>query len=138
MAIQKYDIRRPASEGGGFEERYWSRVNAPVFGSDGRILLIVHRVEDVTELTHTTRALADEGETMRLEVMLRGQELQEANRRLQEATEQFQAMYETVVEILAHLPSGYRFAHANIGGRDDADIDLDRLASADTQDLPFL
>ena len=26
MAVQKYDIRRPASEGGGFEERYWSPV----------------------------------------------------------------------------------------------------------------
>ena len=24
MAVQKYDIRRPASEGGGFEVRYWS------------------------------------------------------------------------------------------------------------------
>src|SRR5688572_22827970 len=27
MAVQKYDIRRPAEEGGGFEERYWSPVN---------------------------------------------------------------------------------------------------------------
>lgn len=24
MAIQKYDIRKPANEGGGFAERYWS------------------------------------------------------------------------------------------------------------------
>src|SRR5450432_1528946 len=24
MAVQKYDIRRPESEGGGFEERFWS------------------------------------------------------------------------------------------------------------------
>src|SRR5438067_1892270 len=24
MATQKYDVRRPESEGGGFEERYWS------------------------------------------------------------------------------------------------------------------
>src|SRR5207247_4693349 len=34
MAVQKYDIRRPESEGGGFEERYWSLVNSPVFGAD--------------------------------------------------------------------------------------------------------
>jgi PAS domain S-box-containing protein len=94
MAVQKCDIRRPASEGGGFEERYWSPVNAPVCGPDGRMLFIVHRVEDVTELTSTNRALAREGETMRLEVMVRGQELQEANRQLREATEQFQAMFE--------------------------------------------
>src|SRR5687768_5063300 len=31
MAVQKYDIRKPASEGGGFEVRYWSPVNTPVF-----------------------------------------------------------------------------------------------------------
>ena len=94
MAVQKYDVRLPASEGGGFEERYWSPVNAPVFGPDGRMRFIVHRVEDVTELSRTNRKLALAGETMRLEVMLRGQELQEANRQLREATEQFQAMYD--------------------------------------------
>ncbi|NNN07291.1 MAG: PAS domain S-box protein [Elusimicrobia bacterium] len=48
MAVQKYDIRRPESEGGGFEERYWSPVNSPVFGPDGRLAYIIHRVEDVT------------------------------------------------------------------------------------------
>ena len=94
MAVQKYDIRLPASEGGGFEERYWSPVNAPVFGPDGRMLYILHRVEDVTELARTNRELAREGETMRLEVLLRGQELDEANRRLREVTEQFRAMYD--------------------------------------------
>src|SRR5207302_9083480 len=28
MPIQKYDVRRPASEGGSFEERYWSPLNS--------------------------------------------------------------------------------------------------------------
>src|SRR5436309_1852239 len=49
MAVQKYDIRRPESEGGGFEVRYWSPVNSPVLGADGKIAYIIHRVEDVTE-----------------------------------------------------------------------------------------
>ena len=49
MAVQKYDIRRPESEGGGFEERYRSPVNSPVLGADGKIAYIIHRVEDVTE-----------------------------------------------------------------------------------------
>lgn len=48
MAVQKYDIRRPESEGGGFEERYWSPVNTPVLGSDKHIAYIIHQVEDVT------------------------------------------------------------------------------------------
>src|SRR5947209_14994636 len=49
MAVQKYDIRRPESEGGEFEERYWSPVNSPVLGADGKVAYIIHRVEDVTE-----------------------------------------------------------------------------------------
>lgn len=50
MAVQKYDIQRPESEGGGFEERHWSPVNSPVFDNNGEIAYIIHRVEDVTEL----------------------------------------------------------------------------------------
>lgn len=50
MAVQKYDIRRPADLGGGFVERWWSPVNTPVLGADGEIALIIHRVEDVTEI----------------------------------------------------------------------------------------
>src|SRR5438270_13380609 len=34
MAVQKYDIQQPESDGGGFEERYGRRVISPVFGSD--------------------------------------------------------------------------------------------------------
>src|SRR5437773_2801129 len=49
MAVQKYDIRRPESEGGGFEERYWSLVNSPVLGTKGEVAYIIHRVEDVTQ-----------------------------------------------------------------------------------------
>jgi signal transduction histidine kinase len=56
MPVQKYDIRRPVAEGGGFEERYWSPTNSPVFGADGEIINIIHRVEDVTELVRLQQA----------------------------------------------------------------------------------
>lgn len=49
MPVQKYPIRRPESEGGGFEERYWKPVNTPVL-RDGRVAWIIHAVEDVTDL----------------------------------------------------------------------------------------
>jgi signal transduction histidine kinase len=49
MAVQKYDIRRPAAAGGGFEARWWSPVNAPVLGPDGAVARIIHHVVDVTE-----------------------------------------------------------------------------------------
>ncbi|MDZ5457648.1 PAS domain-containing hybrid sensor histidine kinase/response regulator [Azohydromonas lata] len=48
MPLQRYPIRRPAAQGGGFEERWWSPVNVPMPGADGRVALILHRAEDLT------------------------------------------------------------------------------------------
>ena len=54
MAPQKYDI--PVSgEPGVFEERYWSPINTPVLGPDGRPVLLIHRVEDVTPVLRGVR-----------------------------------------------------------------------------------
>jgi PAS domain S-box-containing protein len=70
MAVQKYDIRRPASEGGGFEERYWSPMNTPILGDDGAVRFILHRAEDVTEYS---RLIDREREEQRLHVQFRDQ-----------------------------------------------------------------
>ena len=108
MAVQKYDIRRPNSEGGGFEERYWSPVNSPVFGPDGRILYIIHRVEDVTEFIRLKQAgieqykITEELRTrtnqVESEVYLRAQEVQNANRQLENANQTLARLYETTKE----------------------------------------
>lgn len=47
MAVQRYSVRRPD---GRFDERWWSPVNTPVLDRDENVALIIHRVEDVTEL----------------------------------------------------------------------------------------
>lgn len=92
MAVQKYDIRRPESEGGGFEERYWSPVNSPVLGADGRVAYIIHRVEDVTEFVRLKQAgteqhriteeLRTHAAEMEAEVFRRAQQIQEVNTHL--------------------------------------------------------
>jgi signal transduction histidine kinase len=74
MAVQKYDIRRPAAAGGGFEERWWTPLNTPVVGPDGTVTSIIHWVEDVTELV---RARADRSELDRL-LLTEGMALVEA------------------------------------------------------------
>ncbi len=79
MPVQKYDIRRPETEGGGFQERYWSPVNTPLLGSDGEVQFIIHRVEDVTE---QVRLRAMEGE-----LFLRGRQLAESQRLMRERRE---------------------------------------------------
>lgn len=98
MAIQKYDIRRPESEGGGFEERHWSPVNSPVLGEDGEVTWIIHRVEDVTEFVRLTQQevthqkltddLRSHAQQMEAEVFLSAHELQEANVRLETANQE--------------------------------------------------
>ena len=92
MPMQKYDIRRPESEGGGFEERYWSPVNSPVFDRNGEFVYIIHRVEDVTDFARLKQAhtekekqaemLTGKAARMEAEIFERCQELSEANERL--------------------------------------------------------
>lgn len=94
MAVQKYDIRRPESAGGGFEERFWSPVNSPVLGADGEVRYIIHRVEDVTEFLRLRQQDADRhrasvdlqqaSQAMEVEIFRRAQEIQEANRQLRD------------------------------------------------------
>src|SRR4051812_17468475 len=93
MAPQKYDIPvrgRP----GVFEERYWSPINTPVPGPDGRPVLLIHRVEDVTAFIHGGRRPRPDGETgypyerrqeMEAELYARAKELQVLNERLRHA-----------------------------------------------------
>lgn len=93
MAVQKYDIRRPAEEGGGFEVRYWSPKNVPVL-KDGKLTHIIHRVEDVTEFVRldakqqqekqATEALQAHAAEIENELVRRAQDVLEGNRRLQD------------------------------------------------------
>jgi signal transduction histidine kinase len=49
MPLQKYDIRRPQAEGHGFEERYWSSINSPIYSPNGKLRYIMNHVQDMTE-----------------------------------------------------------------------------------------
>ena len=100
LPVQKYDIRRPESQRG-FEERYWSPVNSPVFGKDGKLAYIIHRVEDVTEFVRLTQqsgaqarqseALRSRVEKMEAETLSRTSELAEANQDLRKAHEELKS-----------------------------------------------
>ncbi|GAA3809099.1 PP2C family protein-serine/threonine phosphatase [Streptomyces chiangmaiensis] len=49
VALQRYDMEDP-DQPEVRHERYLNLTNIPVFGHDGRLALLLHRVEDVTEL----------------------------------------------------------------------------------------
>ena len=99
MGVQKYDI--PSPEGKGFEVRYWSPVNTPVFGADGKISAIIHHVEDVTEfILSQERAsresaerlgkVQEDADRMQSEVMRRSAEVKEVNRELKAAKDELE------------------------------------------------
>ncbi|WP_328681520.1 SpoIIE family protein phosphatase [Streptomyces sp. NBC_00322] len=85
MALQRYDVaslERP----GEWEERYWSPVNAPVKDSDGRVVLLAHRVEEVTELIRARGGPGgNRARVLEAELYTRARELQEVNERLRQA-----------------------------------------------------
>lgn len=89
MAIQKYDIPRPAAEGGGFEERYWSPRNSPVLNAAGEVELIIHSVEDVTEIALFKKHSMEE--------------IQMANAELREKSEFIEDNHERINTILSAL-----------------------------------
>lgn len=109
MAVQKYDVRRPEAQGGGFEERWWSPLNSPVFGPDGHLAYIVHRVEDVTEFVRLqqqgvereklTDELRQHAEAMEAGVFLRARQLQQVNERLREANAEVSRLLEKTREL---------------------------------------
>ncbi|MFG2024133.1 PP2C family protein-serine/threonine phosphatase [Streptomyces sp. NPDC048825] len=86
MALQRYDVEDPQRPGH-WQERYWSPVNAPVLDSDGQVVLIVHRVEEVTELIRARGGTGSDSRARVLEAELytRAHELQEVNERLRQA-----------------------------------------------------
>ncbi|BCY11755.1 PAS domain-containing sensor histidine kinase [Actinoplanes sp. L3-i22] len=92
MAVQKYDVERPAEAGGGFEVRYWSPRNNPVLDADGQLIYILHEARDVTEFVamqehgeRETDELRERTQHMQAEILRRSQELHEANQALRAA-----------------------------------------------------
>jgi signal transduction histidine kinase len=109
MAVQKYDIRLPEAEGGGFEARFWSPVNTPVFTEYGDLIYIIHRVEDVTEFVRLkqlgseqdklTEDLRSQAQRMEAEVYRRAQQVSEANRQLSKANAELERLYQKTREL---------------------------------------
>jgi signal transduction histidine kinase/CheY-like chemotaxis protein len=92
MAVQHYDVRRSAAEGGGFEVRYWSPRNSPLLDPRGKLAHILHEVVDVTEFAQRQDAherlageLREDTARMRAEILRRSGELAGANQALRQA-----------------------------------------------------
>lgn len=106
MAVQRYPIRRPETEGGAFEERWWSPINSPVQGPEGDVTYIIHRVEDVTPFIRQMQQQGQEADGlyqlesraqhMEAEIVLRAQELQRVNEQLRKSEERYRSLLHTL------------------------------------------
>jgi PAS domain S-box-containing protein len=115
--------RRPdamETEKYGSDARHWSPVNAPILDGIGKILYIIHRIEDVSDVVHLkragrehtrmTRRLGLRVHTIEAEIGERVQQLQQANDQLR-AANQALAQYQTAIgesrgsDILGQLTS---------------------------------
>ncbi|HET7502527.1 MAG TPA: histidine kinase dimerization/phospho-acceptor domain-containing protein, partial [Kofleriaceae bacterium] len=113
LAVHRYDVRIPDHLGGGLEERWWSAVSSPVLDDDGRVIYLIHRIEDVTEFMRLkqvgleqqklTAQLLGRMDRMEAEIFARAQQLQNANRELERAREAAEAASAAKSELLSSL-----------------------------------
>jgi PAS domain S-box-containing protein len=107
--VQRHDVRKSASEGGGFEVRYWSPVNSPVLNADGSVAYIIHRVENVTdfmalkqqgaEQAGVTDTLRERAMKMESDLYARSREVAESSRKLKQANAELSALYQKTKEL---------------------------------------
>ena len=92
-----------------FDERHWRPVNYPVIREDGEISFIVHRLEDVTELTNLQQQHAQDKKSrqelrtkatqLESTLFVRARELEGANEKLRSANVELSRLYQKAQEI---------------------------------------
>lgn len=84
----RHDVEEP-DRPGVYTQRYWSPVNAPVLDADGEVVLIVHRLAEITDLVRDVGPATDERHhQVELELYARSRQLQQVNERLRRANAQ--------------------------------------------------
>ncbi|CAG7596589.1 PP2C family protein-serine/threonine phosphatase [Actinacidiphila bryophytorum] len=111
LALQRYDVELP-DRPGTFEERYWSTINTPILDAAGEVVLIAHRVEEVTAFMRAQSGGRPDDAKLRAELYMRARELQEVNARMREAHAREREVALTLQAALlpAPRPVGHRAA----------------------------
>ncbi|MEU4038459.1 PP2C family protein-serine/threonine phosphatase [Streptomyces collinus] len=109
MALQQYDIPVSGSPGV-FKERWWTAINVPVLGRDGKVAWIIHRSEDMTEVVEARRKVHQPSvrpgreAAMEAELYARARQLQRLNEELRQAHARERRIAVALQETMLHTP----------------------------------
>lgn len=59
MPLIRYDLERPAAQGGGFEEYYWQATHYPILDATGQLQYILQRSQNVTAQRRAAKAATE-------------------------------------------------------------------------------
>lgn len=59
MPLIRYDLAKPAEQGGGLEESYWQATHYPILDAQGQLQYILQRTQNVTEQLRIAKAAAE-------------------------------------------------------------------------------
>ncbi|MFV8368136.1 ATP-binding protein [Flavobacterium sp. LB2R40] len=88
LPVQKYDIKKPDADGGGYEVRYWKISHTPVLDADNNVKYIIQQGEDITE---------------NQSLISNNQELKRNNELLKESYEYSEAIIDSIQETILIL-----------------------------------
>lgn len=104
LPMLRYDSRNP--NGAGWDERYWTPTNSPVFDAGGELIYIVHRVEEATEFVRNAKAILElrgpqrtpplKPQELEATLLAHSRELQRTNQRLAESEHRFRSLIENM------------------------------------------
>ncbi len=105
LAFIPYDIPRPAAQGGGMEQRFWTAVHTPLADDSGETAYIVQNTVDVTDIARIRHAASlpftsISGETRLLE---RAREAEQQHQTLLAESEEFRRLFQAAPGFFAVL-----------------------------------
>jgi serine phosphatase RsbU (regulator of sigma subunit) len=109
MAMQKYDTP-VAGNPGAFKQQWWTAINVPICGPDGKVAWIIHRSEDMTDVvlahrpTHLTSGRPSQEAAMEAELYARARQLQRLNEELRQAHARERRIAVALQEAMLHTP----------------------------------
>lgn len=103
LAYIPYDIPRPASQGGGMEQRFWTAVHIPLLNDKGTVEFIVQNTVDVTDLVRLRQAAHLPFRLDEVRLLERAREAERQHQDLHAESENFRRFFQQAPSLIAVL-----------------------------------